>query len=349
MYLAKASKVVYYCYYCRDQVFDKQDCVQNHWTSLHQYNDLQPFRFYACEVVTCYQCNHTGSWNNVIDHHTEVHPNEVFAAVSGNNRKSCSLCNYKGLMNIHFKKKHREIPSGFSINRMLPNNLQNLLQINDANTKRDRKYDFLCCSERITHEYLLEHLQQHENICSICKSFKTTDIVGFLFHVREEHGDKNADAYLSTFQQKLKMLFENIEMVYENGLILSHSNLAGTIYDLTSEYNASVKAWLEWIKEEFEAEKEKKYTLKIGIPHLVGEDVNILLGNLYGMLRIIRPEILKIMRIDSKTISVEFLFARDKDRIMKFVQRMPFATFDLYGSASSYTLPPNMNFSVTFQ
>ncbi|XP_055302510.1 uncharacterized protein LOC129568537 isoform X2 [Sitodiplosis mosellana] len=107
----QAGSLVYHCFYCKDAneptLFHSENDLYSHWLSAHNSSRTQPFQFYAVETVICYRCGEVGTFEELTNHYSQRHRDEVFVILRKGAEK-CALCDYGGKwMNIHFKAEHR--------------------------------------------------------------------------------------------------------------------------------------------------------------------------------------------------------------------------------------------------
>lgn len=319
----RAGSLVYICFYCKN-VADDENELRSHWQSQHSGNEPQPFRFYAIEVLVCL-CGQAGTWQELIEHHSHSHPEDVFALLNGIDKTRCALCAFKGrTMKIHFRTKHL-IMSQWNRLHVSPENLHKLFAMNvmDINPNKTSHLNFICCNQHFHHNDFLIHTQSHIIPCSVCVNHSELGVHNMLSHMREFHENFNLMKYLYHFRNDLKMKFLVTRVVFQNGVVLRNRNLLKTKYDHFQDFMDTVDEWMEILKLEYEMDKKNDYILKVVVPYMEGEDVKMIFANLRRSVdvQIDSTHILRINRTKSKrAIEVEFRKAHVKKRFKEHVE-----------------------------
>lgn len=162
--------MTFYCVHCTD-VKELNDStsgtiedIYGHWLSGHtDLNDVKPFWFYVSGLVSCFHCDMCCNYQEIVTHHKENHPNEIFAIVTQANRERCALCQYIGNEMVdHFAAEHDGLlqSSIFNPARLSEGLLVNLFGI-DIHMKRQCGY----CDTifETQHEIEEHHSKLHEH------------------------------------------------------------------------------------------------------------------------------------------------------------------------------------------
>lgn len=325
--------------------FNNTNDVNQHRLSEH---GTQSFKFYAVETVICYHCDKVGTFEELKDHHSQMHPDEVFVILSGTDKNKCALCDYDGkLKNIHFKVRHSTLYSAASVFNPVQMSIGNLQHLGISNIDY-----FICCQKHINPLDLLEHVQQHENTCPSCAHYKSKDLFDLLVHLREAHNDHKYDLYLENYKKSLKNKFYEVQAIFANGLVLFNCNLAGTKYDRITEFIVRINEWLNVLKLKFERLIQNMHILKVIMPYIEGENIKMILGNLRRVLGVQTSvgDILRVQRAQSNgAILIECRNAKFKNEIMMLSSTRKVYLSELIDTLSVYSLPTNMNRPVTFE
>lgn len=110
--------VTFFCVHCEDAKMSNDSSkgtiedVYGHWLSGHttELTNVEPFWFYVSGPMTCFHCDTVCTYHEMIQHHNDCHPNEIFAATTQVNRSKCALCKYVGKEMVeHFKDEHEDL------------------------------------------------------------------------------------------------------------------------------------------------------------------------------------------------------------------------------------------------
>lgn len=255
----KICSLVYSCYNCKLEnkptIFHNKIEVDNHWYSEHVLSTAMSAQFYATERASCYRCDEVGTFDQLFDHHSRMHTDELFVIVRTTDKTKCALCSYGGkFMNIHFKATHSN-QTDFNPIRISVESLRELHVADNTNTMEK----FICCQQIIELIDLIDHVQHAhvQHSCSKCGKYKTKDLVHMLLHLRD-HGDCEIEPYLAEFKKSLQTQFYGTELLFSDGLVLFNYNLIGTKYDVIHDFNFCVDAWINKLKMVYHQENEKR-------------------------------------------------------------------------------------------
>lgn len=200
----------FFCFYCLDRIeFNATklfngtiDGVYGHWLAKHATESLsKPFKFYAVAFVSCFHCNHIGTYHDLVKHHNENHIDQQFVIVNQTETKKCGICHFNaGDLIEHFKVQHdlKTIPKFFNpiyysekrINELLAINVHRKHQCHRCNGIFETQ-DEITAHLRISHsgecvqssEFIDNKRTVNHLICGYCQ--QNVDASRLLNHFRE--------------------------------------------------------------------------------------------------------------------------------------------------------------------
>lgn len=307
----------------------------------HKKEQSKPFRFLVEEMASCYHCAFFGLWPELNMHHHQSHQSLQFGITNGNDRARCAFCEYRGQnMPGHINKDHSGLfhPSKREIlersNGFIQISVTNLRKLFSPN-KHNVAVKFFCETNylptEVTENDVLRHLQEHGIEC-FCK-YKTRSFFDSLTHKRAVHGYNDIEKDQINFTHYLMNQFNNMKVLFKNGLVLSNSNLIDKNLIHFTDFHNDVRNFMATLKLQFQNEISMKYCFGIVICYVPGENVNMIFDNLCQRLgiQINRYDIINIERNESKrAIVVECRHAYTKQQIRAIATNEPILIQSLF-------------------
>lgn len=164
------ENMTFFCVHCTDadklneSTSGSIEDVYGHWLSGHtDLKNTKPFWFYVTGLVSCFYCEMSCNYVDMMEHHKETHSDKTFVVVAKIDRNQCGLCQYVGNEMVeHFAAEHDGLlRSGlFNPARLSESLLVNLFGI-DIHMKRQCGYCDMIFET--LHEIEAHHSITHEN------------------------------------------------------------------------------------------------------------------------------------------------------------------------------------------
>lgn len=262
--------MLFSCAHCPKTTNDYKSCVEEvyqHWMSVHSSD---AFQFYVHIMMRCFYCDRTDTFQQLVDHHHEVHSGQTFAVVNIYDHSKCGLCTQpsENLLD-HFNNTHEINLQTAPLNPVILDDekLAKLLSYN-ANRYRclncDRIFESLaeiefhhtiehtdtqmaietitkstapqmicdyCHVTIIDREKYLNHIEGHEYNFDCGKcDYKSGKLIEAVIHDKQQHRINSLNYRCLEFCEMLKHHFANTRVIFESGLVLFNHNLTNTTY-----------------------------------------------------------------------------------------------------------------------